>query len=206
MPKRFPRQPLFLAVAVSMVFALSASAAPKRMALATGDRAPQIRGNTTTGERVIPDYTKSKVTLVNFWATWCAPCLEEMPMLDRLYREFRDDLNIVGVLHEAIDDQALATFVEERGVIYPLIRPWRRYTADWGGMALLPMTFMVDQQGKVVRRYVGASADQIVAMEEDIRAQLAGRPLAAMVIPEETTAVSDQDRRELLKRQQQQPE
>jgi len=184
------------AVVCSMGLAVGIGvAAPKLPALAPGDTAPEIRGNDPDGQRVLSDYAGHRLTLVNFWATWCAPCREEMPALDRLYREHADEgLMVLGVVHEAIDNTALAAFLAEHQVHYPVMRPWRRYEADWRGVGVLPLTFLVDDSGRILRRYVGATPEQIAGIAADVRARLEGREMPPLVIPEESNAVGEAER------------
>jgi len=165
------------------------------MALAPGDPVPEIRGNTVDGQRVISEYQANRATLINFFATWCEPCKLEMPMLQQLHEERAGDgLKIVGVLQESIDDQALSAFIEGTGVGYPLIRPRSNDPGRFGGVSILPTSFLVNDQGKLLRRYTGATPEQIEGMRSDILAVLEGRPLGRIVLPETPNAVSVEDK------------
>ena len=166
-----------------------------QLALAPGDPVPEIRGNTVDGTRVVSDYSASQVTLINFFATWCEPCREEMPMLQELFLErAADGLKIVGVLQESIDDEALTAFIDQSGVTYPLIRPRGDDSSRFGGVSILPSSFLVDHQGRLLRRYIGATPEQIQGMQADIVAALEGRPLGRLVMPETPNAVSVDDK------------
>ncbi|MCC6532209.1 MAG: redoxin family protein [Burkholderiales bacterium] len=102
---------------------------------------------------------RGKVLVVNFWATWCPPCLKEMPAFIRLQQQYADKgLQFIGL---AIDDKArVATFVAQLGVNYPILM------ADKEGLTLsreagnrlggLPFTVIIDQQGRTVRVELGA--------------------------------------------------
>lgn len=101
---------------------------------------------------------KGKLIVLNFWATWCPPCREEMPELSKLHEE-NQNKNLV-VLGIAIDSLAqIQAFTKETPVSYPL------FAAEDDGMALasglgndkgvLPYTLIIDQQGKVVKTYFG---------------------------------------------------
>ena len=101
---------------------------------------------------------KGKIIVLNFWATWCPPCREEMPELSELYKEYQQK-NVV-VLGVAIDEQKLVKeFVQATPVSYPL------FAAEEEGMTLgsglgndkgvLPYTIIIDTQGNVIKTYFG---------------------------------------------------
>jgi len=96
-----------------------------------------------------------RITLVNFWATWCAPCVAETPELVQLYKEFRGDgLIVVGV---SLDDEgfdAVKGFAAEYDVSYPMILD-DGISDQFGGLYGLPMSFLVGPGGQVVERYTG---------------------------------------------------
>ncbi|MBL8265239.1 TlpA family protein disulfide reductase [Steroidobacter sp.] len=93
--------------------------------------------------------------VVNFWATWCAPCLKEMPELSALH-DAHDDVEVVGLTYEQIEPEALREVLAKRPVSYPIaiVDPYelpRGITAPRG----LPMTYLVDPQGNVKREFLG---------------------------------------------------
>ena len=163
------------------------------LALAPGDRAPLLVGWNLSGERVVVSF--DTVTVINFWATWCEPCIREMPALEGLFRAWSDDgLQVVGVVHEAIEHADLVAFVKKLGVTYPMIKPRPRTSGDWGGVATLPVSFLIDDKRTILRRYVGASPEQLDAMVRDVEGVLAGRPLGPMLLPDEPDVAKPEDR------------
>ncbi|MDX1626235.1 MAG: TlpA disulfide reductase family protein [Wenzhouxiangellaceae bacterium] len=106
-------------------------------------------------------------TLVNFWATWCKPCLREMPLLERWSEELGDRMRIVGV---AIDDPGRAAgFVDEVGVSYPVLvgtsdvmDTQRRFGNPEG---LLPYTVLVDASGTILWQHLGELTEADLATE-----------------------------------------
>ncbi|MCP3979725.1 MAG: TlpA family protein disulfide reductase [bacterium] len=195
MSQRNPTQRRLVGGLLSLILLAAGTEQAAGLALAPGDTAPELRGDTFRGERLLIDYSASKLTLVNYWATWCVPCLEEMPALDHLAQiHGADRVQVVGVLHDSVDDETALEFLEPMGLSYPLLRP-RDYTADrWGGIASLPTTFLIDSEGEVLRRYVGATAEQVKGLAYDVSAALEDRPLGPFVYPTAEGAVTNEDR------------
>jgi thiol-disulfide isomerase/thioredoxin len=97
-----------------------------------------------------------KVLLLNFWATWCAPCRVEMPWLARTYARFRSEgFSILGVNMDDDDMPAVQRFVQEMGVTYPIARNNDAIVAAYGGVRFLPQSVLVGQQGQILRRSFG---------------------------------------------------
>ena len=156
------------------------------LALAPGDPAPRIRLPLLNGDSYDHVFADHAVTLVNFWATWCKPCREEMPALQRLSERHRGDgLSVVGILFDPrSDDEGARRYLDEVGARYPTIRGSLETLRNWGGIGMFPTTFLIGRDGKIVRRYVGASPAQIEGLVQDVESVLAGRALGSMVMPD----------------------
>ncbi len=188
------RLPKALALLLATALCVSFAAA-SRLALIPGDDAPSMRGYAPDGERVVVRYEPGTVTLINYWATWCEPCKEEMPALSKLYERRRaDGMQVYGVHVGYVTDEDLGAFLDAVPVGYPILRPDERWLEQWGGIAVMPTTFLVDGQGKILRHYIGATAEQIEALIYDATAALEGRALGPIVIPETPNVATEQDR------------
>ncbi len=84
--------------------------------------------------------------------------------------------------------------MDKLGVTYPVLKPRRRTSGDWRGVATLPVTFLIDEKRTILRRYVGATPEQIDAMVDDVEAVLEGKPLGPMVIPDRPDVANPEDR------------
>ena len=98
---------------------------------------------------------RGKVVFVNFWATWCDPCKEEMPAMERLYQRFRDRGLVVVAL--SVDAQAsrVAPFVRERRFSFPVGLDRRMTVANLYTVRALPSSFIVDRQGRLASLAMG---------------------------------------------------
>lgn len=120
---------------------------------------------------------RGEVVLVNFWATWCAPCIREIPDLAALHEQFGPEgLTIVGV---SVDEGGLDTvrpFAEEHDIPYPLVAATAEFTAAFGEVYSLPTTFLINRDGEIERRVIGIFP--VDAMRPQLRSML-GLPSAA---------------------------
>ncbi len=170
-----------LAVAISFAFAWPAAA---EIALAPGDSAPALGGVTLpVKSRFDADWSASALTLANFWASWCEPCRREMPLLDNLYRKHAErGFLVIGACESGESDQAVE-FLGQVPVSYPIIRADALVDPLWGGIGIKPTSFLIDRQGRIVRKYVGANPEQTDGLAADVEALLDGRPLPSQVLP-----------------------
>ena len=104
----------------------------------------------------LSDY-RGRWVVVNYWATWCPPCLDELPELESLHRSQPDRAVVLGVNMESIGDAALRAFVEQQDLSFPILvageTPGRAQLV--GAVAGLPTTYLVAPSGEPVARQVG---------------------------------------------------
>ncbi|MEW5942268.1 MAG: TlpA disulfide reductase family protein [Pseudomonadota bacterium] len=128
---------------ILLVLALGLAALP---VLAEGFSFQDMRGKTHT----LAGY-KGKWVLVNFWATWCPPCLEEIPDLVALHDKHKDkDLVVLGVAMDYRDPKEVAAFAENYLISYPVILGNPKLAAQVGQLPGYPTSFLYDPQGKLV--------------------------------------------------------
>jgi len=166
-------RPALLVVLVGLLLACQRETAPASDALATdapeisaatdlpADTAldrfewPSLQVSTVTGEPYDISEHRGSWVVVNFWATWCAPCLAEMPELSALHAR-RGDINVVGLAYEEIEAETMHAFLDQRPVSYPVAiidveNPPPDFTTPRG----LPTTYLIDPEGKVARQFLG---------------------------------------------------
>jgi thiol-disulfide isomerase/thioredoxin len=138
------------------------------------DAAPQFRVDTLEGKPLsLADY-KGKVMLLNFWATWCGPCRAEIPDLVELQNKYKDQLQIIGLVVDDDDQDAIKKFVGEFGINYPVAVATDELRTDYGGIPALPTSFLLDAEGRVVQKHEGLRDP--VLYEVEIRSLL-GLPI-----------------------------
>lgn len=143
-----------------------------KVGFAVGDRAPDFALPTLDSRSVRLSALRGHPVLLNFWATWCAPCRVEMPWLVELDQKYRTQgLQIVGVsLDEAGDVKEVASFAKQRGVQYQLLLG-NSATADaYGGVRFMPQTFFIDSEGKITKATTGITNKN--DFEEGVKALL----------------------------------
>ena len=99
------------------------------------------------------DY-KGRWVIVNFWATWCPPCLKEIPDLIALYED-REDVMVIGVAMEFSDPEVVMAFVESMSITYPTVLGNKRIASQIDDISMLPSTYFFDPEGKPAARKLG---------------------------------------------------
>lgn len=111
--------------------------------------APRFQLTTLDGAPIDSDQLRGKVVLVNFWATWCPPCRVEMPSFQRIYDAHRaQGFTIVGVSMDATGSDAVRRFLAEHHIAYPVAMASGTVVQDFGGVAQLPTSFLIDREGR----------------------------------------------------------
>ncbi|RRN56453.1 redoxin domain-containing protein [Pseudoxanthomonas sp. SGNA-20] len=116
---------------------------------------PSFTGTAVDGKPYDLAAQRGRWVVVNFWATWCKPCLQEMPELSALH-EMREDIEVVGLAYEDIATEEMQAFLRERPVSYPIVvlDPYAP-PGDFATPRGLPMTYLLAPDGKVARQFLG---------------------------------------------------
>jgi len=143
--------------------------------------APEFTLKDTTGRKISLSDFKGKAVVVDFWATWCAPCKIEIPWLEQFHNEYAGQgLEILGISEDDLDPDNKAELAQEKKDIaakaaelkinYPVLFDDANISGPYGGVDGLPTTFFINRDGKVVASTVGlAPRDEI---EADIKKAL----------------------------------
>jgi len=139
---------------------------------------PEVGLTDLDGSAVSKATLRGKVVLVNFWATWCGPCREEIPMLVALQEYYRDRLTIVGVSIDERPAEDVRSFAAGLHVNYPIVMSTGELEAAFGGISAVPSTFVITPRGQIVQRHLGLLTAR--RTEHEVRA-LSGLPTEATI-------------------------
>jgi thiol-disulfide isomerase/thioredoxin len=133
---------------------------------------PDLTMTTIDGRTITTKDLAGKVTLVNFWATWCAPCRAEIPDLVKLQEEYRDHLVIIGVVSEDGPVDKVSKFAAEFKMNYPIVMETRELTDAFPGIFALPTTFVVGPDVKMMKKHIGQVRRAQIEVETRVLAKL----------------------------------
>ena len=170
-------KPLVTILAIGMLAALIgcySGSHPARIGSIAPDFTLQDSDHTVTLSQF-----RGQVVLLNFWATWCAPCQVEMPWLADLGRQYRSrGLEIIGLSVDEDDRNAVARFVSERHIDYPILLKDRAVADAYGGVRYLPQTFLIGRDGRIISRAFGlrTRGDFEADIQRALRASVSEKP------------------------------
>ncbi len=121
-----------------------------------GQMAPDFALKDLNGKTVKLSDFRGKGVVLNFWATWCPPCKTEMPwFVDLEQRYGSQGLAVVGVALDDASEKQIADFVKDMGLNYTVLIGRESTAEAYGGVQMLPTTFYIDREGKIVERVFG---------------------------------------------------
>lgn len=136
-----------------------------------GKIAPSFTRADLSGRKVSLSEYRGKIVLLNFWATWCGPCIGELPALDRWQEQFGSKgLQVIGI---SMDDSIapVRAAISKYKIKYPVVMGDEHVGMAYGGVLGVPETFLIDRKGVVVRQYEGPL--DIRRVEGDLRSLMA---------------------------------
>ncbi len=123
--------------------------------IGVGDRAPNFSIVADNGRRVTRSDFGGRLLVLNFWATWCPPCIEEMPSLDEFQRKLAGSGVVVVGVSVDTDEQAYRQFLQKAKVSFLTSRdPAAEISAEYGTFKF-PETYVIDSRGRVVQKHIG---------------------------------------------------
>src|SRR6266550_1155410 len=169
---------LFLLTSLLLCFFPSFSAAqdqpPSIRFVRNPDPAPDFKLTGLDGKPVTLADSKGKVILLNFWATWCGPCRAELYDLIDLQAKYKDRFQILSLIVDDDDSATIQAVVEKYGINYPVALAPNEIRMQYGGIAALPTSFVLDTEGRIVQKHEGLRDPRLY--ETEIRALL-GLPI-----------------------------
>lgn len=161
MKKRFGLVTLLIPAVIAMVImtGIHSMAATKMptFALESVDDGRTVRSSAFDG----------KVLLITFFATWCPPCAQEVPVLNELHTKYgKDGFSVVALSVDQEGASVVSRFVKKKKIQYPVLMAQAKTTADFGGVYGIPVAFLVNKSGNVVKKYTGYVSHKI--LEKDV--------------------------------------
>jgi len=118
------------------------------------------------GKRIGSEIFEGKALLVTFFATWCPPCLQEIPSLVKLQDEFGPNgFSVVALSVDQGGSQPVAELVEQQAINYPVLMADAETAENFGGVYGIPVSFLVNKSGNVVKRYPGLVPHSVLAKD-----------------------------------------
>ena len=177
------RAALFLAAA--LLFLAGALAAPGcggegggYRPLQPGDPAPDYAAATLAGDSISLSDLRGRAVLLNVWATWCPPCIEEMPALDVLQQRFGpESLRVLAVsIDTSADRHSIAAFVDEHDLGITILHDPGRAVERAFRTVGVPESFLIGADGRIARRWIGQFDPLATETADDVRRALASAP------------------------------
>ncbi len=138
------------------------------------DCRPPLRVKSLEGSPAVTEESLAgKIVLLNFWATWCAPCAQELPDLDAVYRRHAEHgfVTVGLVSSDRSSDDDIYNFASARGVTFPLARSTPELESHWGLGSILPVSLLFDRGGNLRMRWNGSVTEaQLEAKVQEILA------------------------------------
>jgi len=148
---------LAAAIVIAILVLVARQGTHSTKIIGEGDRAPEFRLPSLDGKQVSLAELRGKIVIVHFWATWCPPCVEEMPKLEKLYRDFfGKDFEILAV---SVDDRgvdAVRPFMEKNKLNLPVLFDPGSSIAHTYGTFKFPESYVLDRNGIVRYKVIGA--------------------------------------------------
>ena len=127
-----------------------------------------ILPNALNGNKVSSETFEGKTLFVTFFATWCPPCIEEVPTLIDLHKKYgKDGFSVVGLSVDQGGSKAIKRLVKKKSINYPVLMADAKTMQDFGGVYGIPVSFLVNKKGNVVKKYTGYIAKSV--LEKDLK-------------------------------------
>jgi thiol-disulfide isomerase/thioredoxin len=127
---------------------------------------------TLDGQTISSASLRGKVTVVNFWATWCGPCRAEIPDLVALQQKYRDRLQIIGISQDEAPTDVVKRFAADHRVNYPIAMMTEELEKRFPGIVALPTSYILDTDARIVQKHVGMLTAAMTEAEVRVLAKL----------------------------------
>lgn len=166
---------IFLIMALVLAVVIGAETAVDSMGTRTeiGQKVPQFSMRPLSSDSLSMDDLKGELILINFFATWCNPCMQEMPKLEKeIWQEYQDDgLQVYCVGREHTADE-LKKFVKKKNLTVPVVPDPEREIYSHFASKYIPRNIIIDQQGKIIFQEIGYNDEKLAKIKKIITEKL----------------------------------
>ncbi len=142
-------------------------------------RVPKFEVRLTDGRVLKSSDLIGKVTVVDFWGTWCPPCLAEIPEYNNFYRKYRSrGVGLYGLAVDSGTEQQVKEAEARLKIEYPIAVPSNEQLDAFGDIPVFPTTWVIDRQGNIEKEILGSSADKQKILRETVDRLLGASPSA----------------------------
>lgn len=164
---------VFLCILVSVSLLLvdiqkaSAEGTGKNIGVNIGNIAPDFILKDMKGQKVRLSDLKGKKVMINFWATWCPPCRQEMPEIEKFFQEQKGDIEILAINIDGGAPKNVADYIKKMKLTFPVVLDEQDKVNEMYKVITIPTTFLIDEKGVIVNKYYSVMSLEI--MRELIR-------------------------------------
>ena len=142
--------------AITVLLAVLALASENESQVSENVLAPQWKLQSVEGKSVSFGDFMGKVVILDFWATWCGPCRQEIPGLIDLQKKYQTQgLAVVGISLDGGDAEVVKAFVTKMGMNYAVLLGDDKVQQAFGGVDAIPVTFVIDRRGHIEKKFIG---------------------------------------------------
>ncbi|NOU59899.1 TlpA family protein disulfide reductase [Marinifilum caeruleilacunae] len=141
--------------------------------LKTGEQVPEFSVTTLDGKEIAITELKGKVVLINFFATWCGPCMKELPEVQKqLWPKFKDENFVMVSIGREHTKEELSKWNKKKGFTFPIAPDSKREVYSKFASQYIPRNFIVDKSGKIIWQGVGFDQKELDEMMKTIQENL----------------------------------
>lgn len=156
------RSAILIVIVIALGYTFYMNFFVDQSAVRAGDKAVNFVSTDLEGQRIELDDYMGQGVMINFWGTYCPPCEKEMPVMEKLYQEYKDQgIEIIAInVNEA--EAVVRPFVARHKLTFPVVIDRGMRISDAYGINPLPVTFMVNEYGEVVRVHTGILTENVL--------------------------------------------
>ncbi len=147
---------MLIIAALGLLVGVVATSIEERVVVA-GDRAPNFSVTTDAGRKISRSDFGGKILVLNFWATWCPPCVDEIPSLEEFHRQLAGSGVVVLAVSVDQNGDQYSRFLQRAGITFQTARDPDAVVSSRYGTFKYPESYVIDQKGKVVQKIIGAT-------------------------------------------------